>query len=133
MNIVGKALNAAGIQFMPIAGTTSNRSLNLKKFQNAPVKKKTKEKATPSKERVLLISVMDKSASGANLTIANHAIFVSPLLTETQEDFVVKETQATGRNRRDGQKREVTIWRFLTADTLDTQIFEYRGCAGGVD
>jgi hypothetical protein len=37
---------------------------------------------------------------GANLTVANHAFFVSPLLTPSKETYVAYESQAIGRIRR---------------------------------
>ena len=90
------------------------KSKNLEKFQN------------DSKERVLLLNVMDESASGANLTSANHAIFLSPLLAPTQEIYDACETQAIGRLRRYGQLKHVNIWRFLSTNTIDVEIFEQR-------
>ncbi|KAI6096979.1 hypothetical protein EDD16DRAFT_1670323 [Pisolithus croceorrhizus] len=81
---------------------------------------------TDSEERVLLLNLMDESASGANLTSANHAIFLSPLLAPTQEIYDACETQAVGRLRRYGQLKHVNIWRFLTLDTIDVEIHEQR-------
>ena len=69
---------------------------------------------------------MDESASGANLTSANHAIFLSPLLAPTQEIYDACETQAIGRLRRYGQLKNVNIWRFFSSDTIDIEIFEQR-------
>ena len=69
---------------------------------------------------------MDESASGANLTSANHAIFLSPLLAPTQEIYDACETQAIGRLRRFGQRQTVHIWRFVTMDTMDVEQYEKR-------
>ncbi len=79
-----------------------------------------------SKERILLLNVMDESASGANLTSANHAIFLSPLLAPSQEIYTACETQAVGRLVRYGQTKHVTVWRYLTKDTIDEEIYEQR-------
>ena len=114
MKKVAEALAANGVEFLEIRGSAAQKSKNLEKFQN------------DSKERVLLLNVMDESASGANLTSASHAIFLSPLLTPTQEIYDACETQAIGRVRRYGQTREVQIYRFLTTDTIDTEIYEVR-------
>jgi len=114
MKKVGEALNANKIPFLEIKGSASVKSKNLEKFQSE------------SSERVLLLNVMDESASGANLTSANHALFLSPLLAQSQEIYDACETQAIGRLRRFGQTKLVHIWRFLTTDTIDVEIFEQR-------
>ncbi|KAH9975966.1 hypothetical protein BGW80DRAFT_1168904 [Lactifluus volemus] len=114
MKKVAEALNANKVQFLEIKGSAAQKSKNLEKFQN------------DSAERVLLLNVMDESASGANLTSANHAIFLSPLLAPTLEIYQANETQAIGRLRRYGQTKTVYIWRFLTKDTIDVDIYEAR-------
>jgi SNF2 family DNA or RNA helicase len=114
MKKVAEALTANKVRFLEIKGSAAQKSKNLEKFQN------------DSEERVLLLNVMDESASGANLTSANHAIFLSPLLAPTQEIYVANETQAIGRLRRFGQTKTVLIWRFLTKDTIDVDIYEAR-------
>ncbi|KZV96801.1 hypothetical protein EXIGLDRAFT_833373 [Exidia glandulosa HHB12029] len=103
------------VKFLEIKGSASMKSKNLEQFQ-----------AEGAKERVLLLNVMDESASGANLTCANHAIFISPLLAQSQEIYEACETQAIGRLRRYGQQKKVHIWRFLTRNTKDVEIFEQR-------
>ena len=114
MKKVGEALDTNKIKFLEIKCSASVKSNNLLKYQN------------DSSERVLLLNVMDESASGANLTGANHAIFLSPLLAQSQEQYVSCETQAIGRVRRYGQNKHVRIWRFLSLDTIDTEIIEQR-------
>jgi len=114
MKKVAEALTANEVRFLEIKGSAAQKSKNLEKFQN------------DSKERVLLLNVMDESASGANLTSANHAIFLSPLLAPSQEIYQANETQAIGRLRRYGQSKTVYIWRFLTKDTIDIDIYETR-------
>jgi len=114
MKKVAEALSANGVDFLEIKGSASQKSKNLEKFQN------------DSNERVLLLNVMDESASGANLTSASHAIFLSPLLAQSQEIYDACETQAVGRLRRFGQTRLVQIWRFLSTNTIDEEIYEQR-------
>ncbi|CDO78139.1 hypothetical protein BN946_scf184710.g4 [Trametes cinnabarina] len=111
---VAEALHSYKVPFLEIKGSASQKSKNLEKFQN------------DSEERVLLLNVMDESASGANLTSANHAVFISPLLAPTQEIYNACETQAIGRLRRYGQLKHVKIWRFLSLDTIDVEIFQQR-------
>ncbi|KAI6041310.1 hypothetical protein EDC04DRAFT_2867311 [Pisolithus marmoratus] len=111
---VANALKVHKINFLEIQGSATQKSRNLEKYQN------------DSEERVLLLNLMDESASGANLTSANHAIFLSPLLAPSQEIYDACETQAVGRLRRYGQLKHVNIWRFLTLDTIDVEIHEQR-------
>jgi len=114
MKKVNEALTAHKIKFLEIKGTATVKSKNLETFQST------------DSARVLLLNVMDESASGANLTSANHAIFLSPLLTPSQEIYDACETQAIGRLRRYGQTKLVHIYRFLTSQTIDTEVFEKR-------
>lgn len=111
MKKVTEAFSDNGIAYLEIKGTASQKSKNLEAFQNN------------SKERVLLLNVMDESASGANLTSANHAIFLSPLLAPSKEIYDACETQAIGRLVRYGQTKLVHIWRFKTNDTIDEEIY----------
>ncbi|KAG6381702.1 hypothetical protein JVT61DRAFT_303 [Boletus reticuloceps] len=112
---VAHALKVHKIKFLEIRGSASQKSKNLEKYQN-----------NDGEERVLLLNVMDESASGANLTSANHAIFLSPLLAPSQEIYDACETQAVGRLRRYGQEKHVMIWDFITLDTIDVEIYEQR-------
>ncbi|KAJ7577007.1 hypothetical protein C8J56DRAFT_870233 [Mycena floridula] len=114
MKKVTEALKYNNIGFLEIRGTATQKSKNLEMFQNG------------SDERVLLLNVMDESASGANLTSANHAIFLSPLLAATKEIYKACETQAIGRLVRYGQEKHVHVWRLHTKDTIDEEIFEKR-------
>ena len=114
MKKVADALEAHGVQYLEIKGSAAAKSKNLEKYQNN------------SPQRVLLLNVMDESASGANLTGANHAIFLSPLLAPSQEIYDACETQAIGRLRRYGQDKHVNIWRFISLNTIDVQIIEER-------
>ncbi|KAJ3734990.1 hypothetical protein DFJ43DRAFT_63932 [Lentinula guzmanii] len=114
MKKVTDAFEHHKIPFLEIRGSASQKSKNLEKFQNE------------SKERVLLLNVMDESASGANLTSASHAIFLSPLLAPSQEIYDACETQAIGRLVRYGQTKHVYVHRFLTKNTIDEEIYSQR-------
>ncbi|CAE6530732.1 unnamed protein product [Rhizoctonia solani] len=115
MKKIAAALSDNDIPFLQIQGTANAKSKALDSFQKPE-----------SKDRVLLLNVMDESASGANLTIANHAVFLSPLLTPSPHIYEAAETQAIGRIRRYGQTKLVHVWRFLTRDSIDTEIYEDR-------
>ncbi|KZT54292.1 hypothetical protein CALCODRAFT_17501 [Calocera cornea HHB12733] len=112
---VAAALKAHNISFLQIRGSASQKSKALQQFQNPN-----------ASEKVLLLNVMDESASGANLTVANHAIFISPLLAPSQEIYEANETQAIGRLQRFGQTKLVHVYRFLTTNSIDITIFEDR-------
>lgn len=114
MKKVTEALTYHKIKFLEIRGTAHQKSKNLETFQNG------------SEERVLLLNVMDESASGANLTNANHAVFLSPLLAPSKEIYKACETQAVGRLVRYGQTKHVYVWRFITTNTIDEEIYEQR-------
>lgn len=73
--------------------------------------------------RMLLLSLQE-SASGTNLTSANHVIIVHPMEAATPEEAVAFEMQAIGRVRRPGQTKKIHIWRFVTVGTIEQQITE---------
>jgi hypothetical protein len=79
--------------------------------------------------KVLMLNLSDESASGANLTNANHVIFLSPLKADSQYFYDAAMTQAIGRARRFGQKKLVNIHRFFAIRTIETDIIQQRsGC-----
>ena len=115
---VDGVLNASGIKTLKIKGSAHQMMNAMTAFQA-----ETLAKDDP---RVLLLELHNESASGANLTTANHAIFVHPLHVDKLQTYMACETQAIGRVRRYGQKRTVNLYRFLAADTVDSRLFETR-------
>jgi hypothetical protein len=63
----------------------------------------------------------------SNLTVANHTIFISPLLAKTQHEYNQAETQAIGRIRRYGQTKTANLYRFVTCSTIDEEVYKSRG------
>lgn len=61
-----------------------------------------------------------------NLHCANHVIFFSPLLVETDYDYESTMKQAIGRARRHRQEKTVHIYHFLASRTVDVTVFEGR-------
>lgn len=61
-----------------------------------------------------------------NLQTINHVIFLSPLILPEQSEWESGMTQAIGRVRRYGQKRDVHIYHLLSKDTADVTIFKER-------
>ncbi|EAU90488.2 DNA repair protein rad8 [Coprinopsis cinerea okayama7 len=111
---VGECLKYHGIGYLQIKGGVRDKTNSLENFKLG------------SEQRVLLLNVMDESASGANLTDANHVIFLSPLLTPSNEVYEANETQAVGRVVRFGQTKHVHIWKFITKNTIDEEIYNQR-------
>ena len=68
---VHAVLNKEGFPALKLKGTAHQMSAIMSKFQKAKLGK--------NDERILLLELHNESASGANLTAANHVIFVHPL------------------------------------------------------
>jgi len=109
---IGAALEEFGVEHLSLMGSVWARRSALTKFQH--------EESSP---KILLLS-LEESASGTNLTAANHVIIVHPMEAATREEAVAFELQAVGRVRRPGQQRKIHIWRFVTVDTIEQQITE---------
>jgi hypothetical protein len=121
LNKIRLALKAARVGTIVIEGSATKQANELDRFQNLDVD-------DPNSERVLILNVAAASASGANLTLANHVIFVHPVhYSEASHDrFIATETQAIGRIRRYGQEKRCYIWRLLTANAVDEIIMTER-------
>ncbi|GMI05451.1 hypothetical protein TrVE_jg4580 [Triparma verrucosa] len=119
---VAEALEAKGVKTLQVKGTVQTQIKSLDVMQ--------KEVPAANDPRCLLLTMDDESSSGVNLTHANHAVFVHPLLASTQALYTAYETQAIGRVRRYGQKKTVHLHRFVCVDTIDSEIFEEKGRAG---
>ncbi|TKA80489.1 hypothetical protein B0A55_02324, partial [Friedmanniomyces simplex] len=74
----------------------------------------------------LVLNASDETAAGLNLQNANHVIFVSPLLRDSQYTYEATMAQAIGRVRRHGQKKQVFVHRVVALDTIDVDILEHR-------
>lgn len=110
---IADALGAFGIAYFQLEGSIYKRGEALRRFQ---------EERGEDVTRVLLLS-LEHSASGTNLTAANHVIFVHPMSALSAERAVAYEAQAIGRCRRWGQeKSEVHCWRFVTRGTVEETI-----------
>ena len=112
--VVAEALTDAGVEAVEVKGSVHTKTKALDSMQ---------EEGGP---RVILLNLADESASGANLTLCNHAIFVHPMLVESQQQYTACETQAIGRIRRYGQTKKVEIWRYIVQDSIDEKIFNDR-------
>jgi len=111
---ISSALLEFGVEHLTLQGSVWARRAALTKFQYDP------EEDSPN----LLLLSLQESASGTNLTAANHVIIVHPMEAATREEAVAFEMQAVGRVRRPGQQRKIHIWRFVTVDTIEQRITE---------
>eukprot|EP00435_Cladocopium_sp_Y103_P028250 s493_g7.t1 len=108
---IARAFHDFGIRYARLHGSVYARTRTLANFQGAK-----------SNVDVLLLS-LEHSASGTNLTCANHVILVHPMSAESSEQSIAFELQAIGRVRRWGQPRnEVHVWRFCTLGTIEEEI-----------
>ncbi|KAK0255105.1 hypothetical protein LTS09_009861 [Friedmanniomyces endolithicus] len=78
------------------------------------------------KYTVMVLNASDETAAGLNLQNANHVIFVSPLLRDSQYTYEATMAQAIGRVRRHGQKKPIFVHRIVALDTIDVDILEHR-------
>lgn len=81
---------------------------------------------TDSRDIVIVLNASDETAAGSNLQNANHVIFLSPLLRNTQYLYESTMAQAVGRVRRHGQVKKIHIYRIVALDTIDVDILEHR-------
>lgn len=57
---------------------------------------------------------------------ANHVMFLTPFLTQTQYDYESTMVQAIGRAHRHGQQKTVSVYHFLVARTMDVNVIQER-------
>ncbi|KAI1177184.1 hypothetical protein F4777DRAFT_577238 [Nemania sp. FL0916] len=75
---------------------------------------------------VRILQLNSEEAAGSNFQDANHVIFVSAPVFAKQEDFDRYVRQATGRAVRHGQRRDVDIHYFVTANTFEIDLLQIR-------
>jgi len=116
---VSEALTIEGVKNVMVQGSFAQQIKALDFMQ--------KDVLAKSDPRVLLLTMDDESSSGVNLTNANHAVFVHPLLASGMQQYKAYETQAIGRIQRYGQKKTCHVWRYLCEGTIDEEIFSQYG------
>jgi hypothetical protein len=77
-------------------------------------------------DTVLVLNASDETAAGSNIQAANHVMFLSPLLRDSQYGYDSTMAQAVGRVRRHGQKRPIHVYRICALHTIDVDILEHR-------
>ncbi|PLN84907.1 putative C-5 cytosine-specific DNA methylase [Aspergillus taichungensis] len=116
MDVTSRTLDSAGIPHFVIYPTDR---VSTKKVQQL-------QKFGSGDEKVLILSLDNEMAAGLNLQCANHVVFLSPMLAQTQYDYDSAMTQAIGRSRRYGQRKIVHIYHLLAKGTVDVSIFQRR-------
>lgn len=81
---------------------------------------------TTRQKTVIVLNASSETAAGSNLQCANHVIFLSPLLRDSQYGYDSTMAQAIGRVRRHGQQKEIHVYRLVALDTIDVDILEHR-------
>jgi len=108
------ALTEFGIRHLVLQGSLWARRAALSDFR-APL--------SVGHPRALLLS-LEASASGTNLTEANHVVLLHPMHASDRKTAVSFEMQAIGRVARPGQTKHVRVWRLVTAHTLEAELTE---------
>ncbi|KAL3480708.1 hypothetical protein BJX99DRAFT_266140 [Aspergillus californicus] len=116
MDVASKALHLANIKHTTISSTDRKATQKVEAFQ----------KTSFGENKVLLLNLGSEMAAGLNLQCANHIIFLSPLLAQTQYDYDSSMIQAIGRCRRYGQTKHVHVYHLLAKMTIDVNIFQER-------
>ncbi|GES66406.1 C-5 cytosine-specific DNA methylase [Aspergillus terreus] len=116
IDIASKALDMAGVKHIAICATDRTSAQKVEQFQ----------KTSFGDNKVLVLNLGSEMAAGLNLQCANHVIFLSPMLAQTQYDYDSAMTQAIGRCRRYGQTKHVHIYHLLAKRTIDVNLFQER-------
>ncbi|KAL4910325.1 hypothetical protein BDW74DRAFT_186376 [Aspergillus multicolor] len=116
MEIASKALTSAGISHTLITPTDLKASTKVAKFR----------KDGFGDSKVLILNLGCEMAAGLNLQCANHIIFLSPVLSQTQYDYDSSMIQAIGRSLRYGQTKHVHVYHLIAKMTIDVNIFQER-------
>ena len=103
LDLIEPALREAGIGFIRLDGSTSDRGAVAASFQD------------PSGPPVMLIS-LKAGATGLNLTAADHVFLVDPWWNPSVE------AQAADRAHRIGQQRPVMVYRLVSQGTVEEKI-----------
>ncbi|MCY1022490.1 DEAD/DEAH box helicase [Pyxidicoccus sp. MSG2] len=103
LDLIEPALREAGIGFIRLDGSTSNRGAVAASFQD------------PKGPPVMLIS-LKAGATGLNLTAADHVFLVDPWWNPSVE------AQAADRAHRIGQQRPVMVYRLVSRGTVEEKI-----------
>jgi SNF2 family DNA or RNA helicase len=103
--IVRKKLDAAGIEYAYLDGSTRDREAQVQRFQN------------DSTCKLFLVS-LKAGGFGLNLTAADYVFLLDPWWNPASE------SQAIDRAHRIGQTRNVMAYRLIARDTVEERVLE---------
>ncbi|KAI1336881.1 hypothetical protein F5Y15DRAFT_189802 [Xylariaceae sp. FL0016] len=95
-------------------------------FESLVVKKNSANLTDLRQAKVTLLQLDHETSSGLNMQWANHVMFASPLIVDSQEDYDAYMKQAAGRCIRYGQTKTVHVYHFVTAHTTEVDLLEAR-------
>ncbi|KAI3317995.1 hypothetical protein HD806DRAFT_513365 [Xylariaceae sp. AK1471] len=78
------------------------------------------------KYRVRIMKISSEETAGTNMQFANHVLFVSTPVFGKQEEFEKYVKQAKGRAIRHGQKKNVYVYYFVSANTFEVDLLQLR-------
>ncbi len=109
LKLLGQRLDAAGLTYQYLDGSTpaAQRTERVAAFQRG--------------EGDLFLISLKAGGFGLNLTAADYVIIVDPWWNPAAED------QALGRAHRIGQQRPVTVYRLVTAGSVEEKIIQLHG------
>ncbi|KAL8969644.1 MAG: hypothetical protein Q9183_001904 [Haloplaca sp. 2 TL-2023] len=119
MEEISMELDRAGISnyHISVKATARNRAKWMQRFQ---------EDTGEDARRVLILDATKDSAAGANLTNANHVIFLSTFWTDNQHAYHQSITQCVGRAKRFGQTKRVHVYRIVAMESVEVDLLEWR-------
>jgi SNF2 family DNA or RNA helicase len=110
LNLIGKTLSDNDVSNTFVKGNVWCRNKSIKRFKKG------------DETRVIMLS-LSNAASGTNLTEASHIIFVEPI-DSNYKTIKAIEGQAIGRACRLGQDKIVKVYRILTRETIEEEIYK---------
>ncbi|KAL8870681.1 MAG: hypothetical protein Q9174_003330 [Haloplaca sp. 1 TL-2023] len=119
MQGISKALTEVGISNYAInhKATARNRQKWMAAFQ---------EDTGAAARKVLILDSTKDTAAGANLTNANHVIFLSTFWTDNTHAYHQSITQCVGRSKRFGQKKIVQVYRIIAMESIEVDLLQWR-------
>jgi SWI/SNF-related matrix-associated actin-dependent regulator of chromatin subfamily A3 len=130
---LARALDDAGVAYCRLSSCTDifQRTEMIESFQRARSETQAgswRRLQSAAEADVMLLNY-EHSASGAHLTVANHVFIVHPLVASTPTLSRAYERQAIGRVVRLGQSKDVTVHRFIAANTVESALMDRIGRA----
>ena len=117
MEYVSRAFTASGISNHALTANNQKIVDHLDDFQH---------NSKSDRAKVMMLNSSNMTAAGANLTNANHVIFLTPLWSHTKFLYHQSLTQCIGRSKRFGQQKKVYVYKFILLKSIDVDVVEWR-------